>query len=86
MLKQHGLEVVLCELDLRGAFSLAAVGFAREFNSYFERILWSDPAVPAALIGYVWDTCVFDRYMGASKKPTSLTPDKITTLEPDSLD
>lgn len=86
VLKQHWREGKLCELDLRGTFSHAAVSFVREFNSYFERILWNDPAVPAALVGYVWDTCVFDRYMGASKKPTSLTPDKITTLKPDSLD
>jgi glycosyltransferase involved in cell wall biosynthesis len=43
-----------CCFDLRGPFDIVAVNFLREFNSYFDRIIWDDPAVPGALIGYLW--------------------------------
>lgn len=43
-----------CSFDLRGAFDLPVVNWLREYNSYFNRILWDDPAVPGALLGYLW--------------------------------
>lgn len=43
-----------CGFDIKGPFDLAAVNFLREFNSYFDHIRWDDPAVPGALIGYLW--------------------------------
>ena len=45
---------VACIADARGA--QVAIGFLREFNSYFEAVIWDDPRVPAALYGYLWDT------------------------------
>ena len=45
---------VACIADARG--SKVAIGFLREFNSYFEAVIWDDPSVPAALYGYLWDT------------------------------
>jgi glycosyltransferase involved in cell wall biosynthesis len=43
-----------CVLDLRGPILASAITFAREFNSYFDVILWDRPEVPAALMGYLW--------------------------------
>ena len=43
-----------CVLDLRGPTLTSAIIFAREFNSYFDLILWDRPEVPAALMGYLW--------------------------------
>jgi O-antigen biosynthesis protein len=43
-----------CVLDLRGPLLTSAITFAREFNSYFDLILWDRPEVPAALTGYLW--------------------------------
>lgn len=43
-----------CVLDLRGPVPTSAINFAREFNSYFDLILWDRPEVSAALIGYLW--------------------------------
>lgn len=45
---------MICCFDLRGSFDLPVVNFLREYNSYFNRILWDDPAVPGALLGYLW--------------------------------
>lgn len=52
-LKACWREGVACIADARGARS--ALGFLREFNSYFEAIIWDDPCIPAALYGYLWD-------------------------------
>jgi hypothetical protein len=30
------------------------IDFLRDSNSYFERIVWTDPTVPASLAGYLW--------------------------------
>ncbi|WON72802.1 glycosyltransferase [Nitrosospira sp. Is2] len=43
-----------CVLDLRGPVLTSSITFAREFNSYFDLILWDRPEVPAALMGYLW--------------------------------
>lgn len=42
-----------CAVDIRGEFCLQTTSFIREFNAYFDRIIWSDPRVPAALFGYL---------------------------------
>lgn len=52
-LKACWREGVACIADARGA--LSAIGFLREFNSYFEAVIWDDPCIPAALYGYLWD-------------------------------
>lgn len=53
MLKTAWKQGELCVADARGMINLGQINFLREFNSYFERILWSDPQVPAALYGYL---------------------------------
>ncbi|HEY0845161.1 MAG TPA: glycosyltransferase family 2 protein [Noviherbaspirillum sp.] len=55
-----------CCFDLRGTFDLAIVNFLREYNSYFNRILWDDPAVPGALLGYLWS----DQIVANAAHPT----------------
>ncbi len=45
---------LLCVMDLRGPSRPATLNFTREFNSYFDLILWDDPAVFAGLAGYLW--------------------------------
>lgn len=44
-----------CVADAKGSFNISQINFLREFNSYFDRIEWDDPAVPASLAGYLWD-------------------------------
>lgn len=48
-----------CVADVSGTVNLAQINFLREYNSYFDQILWSDPKVPASLYGYLWDGLVF---------------------------
>lgn len=42
-----------CIADLREPVSLAHINFLREFNAYFDLIVWGDPQVPSALFGYL---------------------------------
>jgi hypothetical protein len=42
-----------CVADIRGPISWGQINFLREFNAYFDKILYSDPRVPAALYGYL---------------------------------
>lgn len=42
-----------CAIDITGEFCLQTINFIREFNAYFDKIFWSDPIVPAALLGYL---------------------------------
>lgn len=44
----------VCCFEFVQSYDVAAVNFIREFNSYFDVIRWRDPAVPSALIGYLW--------------------------------
>ena len=53
-LKACWREGVACIADARGA-QRAAINFLREFNSYFDAVIWDDPRIPAALYGYLWD-------------------------------
>ncbi|OWP49122.1 hypothetical protein CEG18_20505 [Pseudomonas nitroreducens] len=46
-----------CVLDCQGA-DPQVINFLREFNSYFDAIVWSDPRLPAALYGYLWDDSI----------------------------
>jgi glycosyltransferase involved in cell wall biosynthesis len=39
--------------NMQGEINLGQINFLREFNSYFDQILWNDPKVPAALYGYL---------------------------------
>jgi O-antigen biosynthesis protein len=50
-----------CVFDFRGYFDIQCINFLREFNSYFDHILWDDPAVPAALVGYLWNDALLCR-------------------------
>lgn len=50
---------VSCIADTRG--TRAQLGFLREFNSYFDAIVWDDPCVPVALYGYLWDRSILER-------------------------
>ncbi|WP_287984892.1 glycosyltransferase [Diaphorobacter sp.] len=62
-LKACWREGVACIADARGARS--AIGFLREFNSYFEAVVWDDPRIPAALYGYLWDSRILMTEAGA---------------------
>lgn len=42
-----------CVADIRGPLSWGQINFLREFNAYFDKILYSDPRVPATLYGYL---------------------------------
>lgn len=57
---------ISCVADARGAY--ASLGFLREFNSYFDAILWDDPAIPVALYGYLWDPTLVRRFDLAESK------------------
>ncbi|WP_354682055.1 glycosyltransferase [Cupriavidus necator] len=61
-LKKHWVEGASCVADLRGGLRVPAVNFVREFNSYFDDIIWDDPSVAAALTGYLWSP----RILGSS--------------------
>jgi hypothetical protein len=50
-----------CVVDMRGTPNLGQLNFMREFNSYFDEVIWSDPEVPAALCGYEWRGLRFNR-------------------------
>lgn len=49
-----------CIADATGSLNISQINFLREFNSYFDKIDWDDPAVPASLIGYLWDPLIID--------------------------
>lgn len=56
-----------CLINAKGMLNIEQLNFLREFNSYFEGILWDDPSVPAALYGYLWDQAVLkcpELYLG----------------------
>ena len=53
VLKESWKRGEICVADLRGTVNIGQINFLREYNSYFDRILWSDPQVPAALYGYL---------------------------------
>lgn len=44
-----------CIADLSGDVGVGHINYLREFNAYFDQIIWSDPKVPAALFGYLCD-------------------------------
>lgn len=52
-----------CVVDARGLVNLGQINFLREFNSYFDRIVWRDPKVPAALYGYLCKETALTRYL-----------------------
>ncbi|WP_167361006.1 glycosyltransferase [Pseudomonas citronellolis] len=51
---------LFCVVDSRGA-NMQIINFLREFNSYFDGILWNDPCLPVALYGYLWDDSILVR-------------------------
>jgi glycosyltransferase involved in cell wall biosynthesis len=55
-----------CVADLRGPVNLGHINFVREFNAYFDRIVWSDPQVPSALYGYLCRDVVLARELASS--------------------
>lgn len=55
VLKQHWQQGDICVADARGDLNIGQCNFLREFNSYFDQILWTTPAVPCALYSYLWD-------------------------------
>jgi len=44
-----------CVADLSGDVALEHINYLREFNAYFDRVVWKDPKVPASLFGYLCD-------------------------------
>jgi len=48
-------------LDATKGLTHPEIWFLREFNSYFDRILWSAPQIQAALLGYVWSPAILQR-------------------------
>jgi glycosyltransferase involved in cell wall biosynthesis len=55
MLEQSWCQGKICIADMRGKMNHEQIYFMREFNSYFERLIWNDPCVPVALFGYLHD-------------------------------
>jgi len=53
-LKQVWLQGDLCVMDARGGIEAPCVYFLREFNSYFDCIIWDSPETYASLVGYCW--------------------------------
>lgn len=48
----------ICVADARGKASAGLILHLREFNGYFDRIEWDDPALAAALHGYLYSPTV----------------------------
>jgi glycosyltransferase involved in cell wall biosynthesis len=44
-----------CVADLSGDVGVGHINYLREFNAYFDQVVWRDPKVPAALFGYLCD-------------------------------
>lgn len=61
--RKHGLR---CIMDTRGINS-SGINFIREFNSYFDAILWEDYCIPASLGGYLWDESILKKYADYEK-------------------
>lgn len=55
VLKEYWTQGYQCVADVVGALTNSQTNFLREFNSYFDRIEWDDPTVPASLVGYLYD-------------------------------
>lgn len=55
-LKSLWKQGVRCFADLRGEVNVGHINFIREFNAYFDQVIWSDPKVPASLFGYLCGT------------------------------
>lgn len=53
-LKNAWRDGVRCEFVLGHDTPLPVILFLREFNSYFDRIVWSDPRSYASLVGFLW--------------------------------
>ena len=60
-LKMAWKEGRVCVADTRDSLNLGQINFLREFNSYFDHIIWRDPEVPAALCGYLCKEVSFVR-------------------------
>ncbi|AGW91658.1 hypothetical protein N234_16640 [Ralstonia pickettii DTP0602] len=50
-----------CVLKLEGMPIVPVINAIREFNSYFDRIVYTQPQVFAALVGYVWSPEILQR-------------------------
>ena len=57
-LKKHWQQGDVCVADMRDELNLRQCAYLREFNSYFDHILWTSPTVPSSLYGYLWDVRV----------------------------
>jgi glycosyltransferase involved in cell wall biosynthesis len=55
-----------CVADVRGPVTISHINFLREFNAYFDQIVWSEPWVPAALYGYLCPAVVLVRDLAKS--------------------
>lgn len=52
-LKECWVDGFYCVADASGALSIEQINFLREFNSYFDSIIWSYPETPSSLYGYL---------------------------------
>jgi len=57
-LKTAWKQQIKCVAFISGALEISHLNFLREFNSYFDEIRWSDPVIPASLIGYLWSDSI----------------------------
>ncbi len=53
ILRDHWEAGKRCIADLRGEVNISHINYVREFNAYFDNILWCDPAIPSSLFGYL---------------------------------
>lgn len=59
-LRQAWRDGYRCAFVLGDGYSPTAIGFLREYNSYFDEIVCADPISWIALIGYIWDDILID--------------------------
>lgn len=54
-IKESFVSEYLCIFDARSIYEIKWINFMREFNSYFDMIIYDDPRIAVSLIGYLWD-------------------------------
>lgn len=54
ILKQSWKARRFCIIDLRGKYNVTVINFLREYNSYFDLIVYENPEDYGALVGYLW--------------------------------
>jgi len=57
-----------CIADLSGEVNIGHINYMREFNAYFDQVIWCDPKVPASLFGYLHNYLLMVNCHAASRE------------------